>query len=209
MEENQEVKPGPERSRQVDNCHYIWCDWHEQRRSYRVCLTLLDDAAHLMEDQDDRSCGRAMCRNACPAVGLLREETEKGESLYYLQRQGSAERPRRQEDEPAFSAFGNRYKAGWVSVGKALGDVVETVKRAIPPRVAVNVPPPPKPKPVFGAMDYADLINDRKPEESTIAKQDYQKMVAKVKELDNSGKKVEARALFDRLMHYKTNNLVR
>lgn len=186
-----------ERSEQTDNVYTFWCDFHEQRRYYRSCLYLIARAkagVYKAESSDERSCANAIKRgcSACLALKMRQEEVEKGRSFYYLQRQGTLDRPRKPESEIRIDKSSPSYRRGF-----AFLDPKESVSRdLISPRIApVSKTPQPE---SFVGVDMASAVNDLVNKKTrTYSNAELTQLSQKVRELTAKGKKKEAIALLN------------
>jgi len=99
------------------NAYAFWCEIHEQRRNYGVCLWLKDayDAGRLdPEDPLRNDCAIAIKRGTCKALEMREEELTAGHALYYM--------PKREVNpESIYKPGGDHndinYQRGWNKVG--------------------------------------------------------------------------------------------
>ena len=101
-----------------DNRYSFWCEFHEQRRFYGVCLWLKDayEKGRISAADPLCDCARAMEESKCTALKMRREEEEKAEVLFYTER---TETNNTESEDKLRKSFG--YKIGWNKVGTEIG----------------------------------------------------------------------------------------
>jgi hypothetical protein len=213
MTDTQEL--AAEASARRDNAHIFFCDFHQQRRYYTVCLHLIEATrVGRLDDQktDETSCTNAICRGHCEAVKMREAELSENRALYFKQRLGSAERPLKDSIDYQ-SRFGSSktrgYKLGWNRVGSAIGNVNDNFK--IDSSV-LDVES--KVQSSFGTtVDYGQAVNqalnEARASDESISLQEFLRLRKELEELMKANKKVEAQTLFRRLKHLKDNNLIK
>jgi hypothetical protein len=192
-----EALPPIERSERNDNAHIFWCGYHEQRRYYRTCLYFIDRAKsgdYKAESPDEQSCANAIKRgcSVCPALAMRREEIEQNQSLYYVQRQGTLDRPRKLESEIRIDRHSPSYRRGF-----AFLDPRESVSRDLSRSAPVTVSKTSQLE-TFVGVDMASAVNDLVNRKTKIySNAELTRMSQKVRELTAQGKKKEAIALLN------------
>lgn len=124
------------------NRHYFFCDYHEQRRNYGVCLCLINAKATQERDPDEseRTCWKAMDNGECDALRMRELETLLDGSIFYTARMGTPDRPfidgslLGAVQERAYSK--ESYERGWAMVGGALN----RPEKPVTAEAAVEVP---------------------------------------------------------------------
>lgn len=69
------------------NAYFLHCRLHGQQRPYAVCLHHADRVAAGKTSQLYTDCDRAIDSGTCQALGMHREELEKGQPIYFIERQ--------------------------------------------------------------------------------------------------------------------------
>jgi len=138
-----------------ENRQYVYCTFHEQRRSYCVCAGLVD--AYLekrewtKEVSSETSCVYAMRRSNCAAMDKRKLERKLNASLFYVERQlleGEPVKPVKYEKNES-------YWRGWNQVGDSLKKPRATSERE-PISQPSAVQPSSSP---IASVSYADAIN--------------------------------------------------
>jgi hypothetical protein len=145
------------------NAHFFFCDYHEQRRAYGSCLTLIDGRDTTQDTESERTCLKAMGCGSCPAVKMRRLEELAGGAVFYKPQLGTPERPYAGDESGVkplkrVDKSGAGYRRGWQSVGRALGKEAPLVKRPPPLPVKPTAPAPTAPAP---QPTMADAINKK------------------------------------------------
>lgn len=144
-----------------ENRHYFWCRYHEQRRCYSVCLSLLGAKENFADRSDDeQSCWKAIKVGACAAASMSQLEKGVGGSVFYSQRRGTLDRPYADGSvmgEPVGVrdlSKTDAYKIGWDRVGASLKNAPRAEK--IPESTPVRTKPL---RPQTEQPSLADAIN--------------------------------------------------
>lgn len=190
-----------------DNAHTFWCEFQEQRRHIRCCRYLMDrlEQGQLKIDEfDTRSCLMGLSNKTCQAYDMLKQEQEAGHALFYEKRLGTLERPHaptKQEVVKETDDYKDSYARGWNRVGSHQGTTdknLQVKKRPSIPVVSQSS---------FTNIDYSRLVEETL-NQKTISKKDFMEQLLKAKELLESGQREPAKALYQKLSHYKEKGLI-
>lgn len=191
---------GIELSKQGDNSYAFFCEYHGQRRYYNVCLNLME---RNVEAPEENTCGHAMKCGSCEAKAMRQEEIEKDEAIYYVQRQGSLDRPKKPAQELNVKINGDAYRRGWSLVNSQTEPAIshKTARpTAKPERLGIK------------EMDFAEVVNQMvSDDKQKVTGSEYQEMLREAKALSASGEmkdKLAARELAGKLKHLRDNNLI-
>lgn len=129
-------------SKTNDNRFIHWCDAHDQRRLYNICVKLTEAyKADRIEPEDIYGdCANAMRRGTCNALKMRNEELDKGEPIYFLAKEDVIDTSIKKIDKSSVS-----YKTGWNRVG---GKKTKDMKPPKPPKI--------KAKPANSGVEIAD-----------------------------------------------------
>lgn len=206
-------------SKRGDNTLYIGCDSNPGvsfRSSYAVCLNMIALRRADKRTNEDL-CSRPIDKGECPALKMQREEEEAGHALYYLPRKPAAipDRPEKSTfiDEADIKDWA-AYARGWNAVGTSLNKTEgnkhipvnqsrRTEFKPVKPVAAAVVPE-------FG---IESMLNEMMQEhatgkEETITLAEFKRQRDQIQEIVKTDK-AEAKRIYDRLMYFKTNNLIR
>ena len=131
------------------NRHTFWCDAHEQRRFYGVCLNVLDayEGKRIVAEDEPGDCANAMCRGRCNAMMMRKEEIDKGEAIYFVQKADMPEIKKVDRNSES-------YKIGWNKVPGSNAESMPVERKYAAPTVSK------KPALIAGDPDYSTLISD-------------------------------------------------
>ena len=142
------------------NRYILWCNAHQQKRMYGVCLFLKDafdnerlkpDAGHPQGD-----CATAMLKGNCVAIKMREEELAACKSLYFTEAQIRTERIVRQGDIEDNESF----QRGWNQVGRSLGKEapVQVKSKSVAKRIDAQTKPKEEGFLSIKTVDMAQLI---------------------------------------------------
>jgi hypothetical protein len=158
MSENDEIIP-VEKSVGNGNAHIFYCAFHESRRYYGTCCHLIESAKAGRLEGDEQSCSSAIRRGegVCEALRMRREELEKGQAIYFVERLGTPDRPRVPATERSTRTLGGSasYQRGWARVG---GEAQASRPPAPMPKPAASRPAAKSADDILD-VNYGDAIN--------------------------------------------------
>tara|TARA_R110000851_G_C13102760_1_gene569218 strand:- start:4416 stop:4955 length:540 start_codon:yes stop_codon:yes gene_type:complete len=121
-----------------DNRYTFWCDAHEQRHHYCVCVKLLDayENKRIKVTEELGDCAYAMKRGVCTAAPMRKEEETAGKPIYFLSRAEATKEVGKVIDRESDS-----YKAGFNKVsGTKVPDLEIEDRAPPPPSNKINMP---------------------------------------------------------------------
>ena len=158
------------------NKHTFHCRYLTQTRYYCTCAHLSD--AYIdgrLKSEIHTDCAYAMDSGKCKGIEMRREEIEKGESIYFVERDNV--------NITKIDKSSESYKIGWNKVGSSLSKSVSDDLHT-KPREVFN-PTVIKPKKDRTNITHADAINEAVKKEQQEKKK--QEMIEKVKKLQLKG----------------------
>ncbi len=68
------------------NAFHIRCDVVGHSRAYAACADLCEKRKHGELGEGYTECSNAIQRKTCPALSMMKEEQEKGQAIYFIER---------------------------------------------------------------------------------------------------------------------------